>query len=377
MKKLFYIIIYLIIIFIIIIIFSELFVRYFTKLPDTFKTYNKKIYIHFVPEKKGIFYNVNKEKVPIEINKEGFRDIEWKKDIKKYKIFFIGDSFVAGLQVPLKDTFVKLTKKFSKFSKNIITYNAGMPGTGTGQQLIYYTNIIRFYKPELIFLVKDYNDLYDSNYELTWKNYTPRWKLSSNNRLIFYKPKENPLLYISGHLKLVSFIFYIYRSFKLENRYKGRIANLEFKQKFSGPIIFDGFFEKNPPSVIKRAYKLERLLLNKFFMEAKKDKVKVILVYLPADYQIEKYLTIKNQEKYDFFLPEKFYYKVARNNNIYFIDMTKFFLQKYKVENNWKWLHYLKDQHYNKEGHIFVANILAKKLDNYLYKRRELISYDK
>jgi len=366
-KKILLYFVYVIFVFLVILFVLEIFVRKFVKIGYTFKTFNNKIYIHFIPNTTGIFYNTEKKAIKIHINKDGFRDVNWTTlNKKKYNIFFMGDSFVAGLQVPLSNTFVKLTKKYSKFKDKIECYNAGMTGTGTGQQLIYYTNIIYKYSPDALILFVDYNDLYDSNFQLTWKPYTPRWSLSNNNKLIFHKPKPNPILYLSGHLKLITLLFSIYKNFKLSSSYNKKIANIEYKQKFSGPIIFDDFFNLSPPKIIQNAYILEKILLQKFISYVKKNKTKFILVYLPADYQIEQAIKNKNK-KFDFFLPSKFFKKVANEYKIPFIDLTPYILKEFKKQNmKWNWLHYKKDQHYNLNGHKFIAKIISKEFDHIL-----------
>lgn len=73
----------------------------------------------------------------IKINNFGFHHVDWKKKSDKYRILFIGDSFVEGVHVPIKDLFTsRVEKRFQQAGHQVEVLNAGIEGTGTAYQYL-------------------------------------------------------------------------------------------------------------------------------------------------------------------------------------------------------------------------------------------------
>jgi hypothetical protein len=121
------------------------------------------------------------------VDKLGFRpDIKSNEEItaETYKILMIGDSFTYGGEVEHLDTYpTKLEEILLGSDQNINVINAGVPGYGPDQELIYLQELIPKLQPNLIIWNIYENDITDSNYyclfnrnnnELepitTWKN---------------------------------------------------------------------------------------------------------------------------------------------------------------------------------------------------------------
>lgn len=107
----------------------------------------------------------------VQINANGLRDVErvYEKTADSYRILMLGDSFVAGLQVPLTQTFTALaeTPLRQSVSNQIELLNAGIGGYGTDQELRWLRQEGWNYSPDRVILVVYIgNDIADNDYEL-------------------------------------------------------------------------------------------------------------------------------------------------------------------------------------------------------------------
>lgn len=98
---------------------------------------------------------------PVEINSLGLRGPE-PRDLppEGYRILFMGDSMVAGLEVPYESTFVHLLEKGlnAEFDFPIEVINAGVRGYGTDQSYLYYLERGRALKPDMVVFRHSEND---------------------------------------------------------------------------------------------------------------------------------------------------------------------------------------------------------------------------
>jgi len=105
----------------------------------------------------------------VETNNLGFHDHEREAANDKYRILFVGDSFVEGRQVSTDSLFtVRLEKRFAQDGLRIETINGGVPGTGTAYQYVLWKE---FFKPNvkvdhLVLCFYLGNDLIDNNLDL-------------------------------------------------------------------------------------------------------------------------------------------------------------------------------------------------------------------
>jgi len=107
--------------------------------------------------------------VRVEINSHGWRDDEYpyKKPPGTFRILILGDSFVEGFQVPLRDTLAKvLEQKLNKRRRNVKVINAGFGGVGTDYELLFFRREGFKYAPDLVivgfFVGNDVQDNYRS-----------------------------------------------------------------------------------------------------------------------------------------------------------------------------------------------------------------------
>lgn len=98
-------------------------------------------------------------KAYLQINSEGFRDREHSKTKPEntFRIAVLGDSFVAGQEVPLEQTFLnvmerKLCKDEAFSGKKVEVINFGVHGYGTAQELITLREKVWQYAPDIVLL---------------------------------------------------------------------------------------------------------------------------------------------------------------------------------------------------------------------------------
>ncbi len=128
--------------------------------------YNGKI---FKPPPHLRFMNYNENKNLVVTNNLGFHDYEREAANDKYRILFLGDSYVEGRQVRTESLFTsRLEKKLTGEGQRIEIINGGVAGTGTPYQYVLWKE---FFEPNikidhLVLCFFMGNDLTDNNLEL-------------------------------------------------------------------------------------------------------------------------------------------------------------------------------------------------------------------
>ena len=120
--------------------------------------FNKDLGWTFALNISNLYSNPNKVGIRVVTNKDGFRDKEISRVIRKKKILFIGDSMTAALQVDKNQRFSELLGKKLKYE----TYNLAVNGYSTDQALIVLKKYIAEIKPDIVFYYLVDNDFYSS-----------------------------------------------------------------------------------------------------------------------------------------------------------------------------------------------------------------------
>jgi lysophospholipase L1-like esterase len=105
---------------------------------------------------------------PVRINSDGLRGPELgPKRPDDYRVLVLGDSVVAGFEVPYAETFTALMEERlqRRLGVPVRVVNAGVRGYGTDQELLYYSERGRALEPDLVLLVFSTND-FDNNVTL-------------------------------------------------------------------------------------------------------------------------------------------------------------------------------------------------------------------
>ena len=127
------------------------------------------------------------------LNSVGMRDIEHSVNAADAvrRIAFVGDSYTEGLQVPLDDTFARITGRLTGSE----SLNFGCSSYSTGQELLVYNRQVRPYKPNIVVLFYTPGDTAENTIDLD-----KRYK--AEPRPYFYLDEKRRLMQDDGVLTL-------------------------------------------------------------------------------------------------------------------------------------------------------------------------------
>lgn len=103
--------------------------------------------------------------IALSSNSVGFRDMEHTEEKSKgtYRVLFLGDSYTEALQVPVEDTFWRvLQKQADKAQLPLEVISMSVSSWSTGQEMRAYECYGRPYKPDLVVLAFNTDDLSDN-----------------------------------------------------------------------------------------------------------------------------------------------------------------------------------------------------------------------
>lgn len=266
------------------------------------------------------------------INSFGFYgpEISADKKLDEYRIIITGSSFVEGFQVPLSERFDTLLQ--NKLNENDLgkkykVISIGFSGNGTFLDILYFKNYAAKLHPDLVInLMTDYDLKIDS----PSGNHTNYFDEKGN--IVTELPavrRDSRLLFIKGMFrksKLAMNLYYKYLFFKETIK-----QNINNETATSSPII-------------SNSWGVENKLLDKFNDLVKSKGAKFLLVSWT-----ENMVPDRNIMK-DGLIP------ITKNNNIPYLDITSIMDSKEKntgIKPTWEC-----DGHWDKDGHVWVADVL-------------------
>ena len=288
-------IILLIIVIAIMLLFGEIILRLF---------FSNQIYNEFGSGPGGLKFQ--KE---LELNSEGFRDIEYNITKTKPRIIIIGDSFAEGHGIKnINNTFPKLLQKELQ-DYEIITFAKG--GYSTLDELNILNNTAIKYKPDIIILAYYINDIEEKDsrkgYEqIFYHHYTYPWEIGS---------------YLYSH----SFMYYFLES---------RLKSLNPKDYTS---YYIHLYSKSNPSFNKNH-------LKNFIEICSQNNIKLIILNIPAI-----------AENYPFPFVEE-YINNQSSGDIKIIHLRNQFLNYNPKDLRVSFL----DNHMNEKAHNITAEVILK-----------------
>ncbi|MDQ7034437.1 MAG: SGNH/GDSL hydrolase family protein [Anaerolineae bacterium] len=134
-------------------------------LPDSYQ--NVREVVGRFPEPYSYFWfnREDGERIWVQFNYRSLRDIDhdYEKDDTTTRIMFLGDSYTAGWQVPLNDTYTGRLRDWLSDSDNVDFINAGLHGWGTDREYLYYrTEGYRYNSDVVVLQVYVGNDMIDN-----------------------------------------------------------------------------------------------------------------------------------------------------------------------------------------------------------------------
>jgi lysophospholipase L1-like esterase len=135
---------------------AEVLVRLFADLQPRRRVIDPVLGTRYVPGWTGSVYKKEAgREIPLRFNQQGFRfpDLPFEKPAGTRRVAFLGDSMIAGEDVPVELTAVHLLEQQLDAldpDHDWEVLNFGVPGAGNGQEMVVYREVARRYDPDLV-----------------------------------------------------------------------------------------------------------------------------------------------------------------------------------------------------------------------------------
>jgi len=402
---------------------SEILIRAFSPKPSKRLGHNQ-LFVEYdpllgwrkIPNKKGKHVKYEYE-ISESMNSKGIRGPEYSYDkiYNEYRILILGDSFAEGYTVEFNELFSEVLKRElnNKGDKYHEVINTGTAGYSTDQEFLFFQNEGKKYAPDLTILMFYQNDVWYNNRNKYWRGYKPLFKLEdgelrlTNVPVLKLETQSNQTHYITTkntqHMKIrnTMAVFprikkWLYEKSYLCNFITDRIRNTYYLHAL---VIKLGLTEKNIQkeddernnengiddkiglipdefrvwakvynTEIRDAWKITEAIIIKLKEETTAVGSKLLVFYNPDQASIYDEEWQATKRKYG--ISDKSWSidlvgieleAVCKRNNIDFINPTATFraeANKIKIEGGR--LYFIKDGHWNVNGHKFVGEILTK-----------------
>lgn len=335
-----------------------------------------------------------KNSVFFRINSKGFRGPEYpyEKPDNEYRVLFLGDSFTEGYMVKEEDHFANVMKRQLnnlKIFKHVEALNSGTAGWGTDQELLFFQNEGKKYKPDLTILMFYQNDLSYNNEPKDWGMYYKPLFKEIDGELVLTNvpvPKPDKLVHYDQLSSEGESVFkrtkeWLYKNSQLYNLIKERIKslhplykwavrmNLMEKQGDGSEILPREYtvwkIKSNEP--VQAAWKITETLIQKLKEETDAIGSELLVFFIPDETGIHQEEWIKLKKKYGFsdddysaHQPGIILEAVCKRNGITFEDPTEVLkIRAAELEKENKRLYDPVDGHWNVYGNRSVGAILA------------------
>lgn len=302
-------------------------------------------------------------------NSYGLRDEEYYgKKPRDFNILALGDSFTWGAYgTELKQTYVKLLERMineNLKSRNYRVINAGVPGYGTDQELLYLENYGQQFEPDLVMLSFFVgNDFFDNMQSGEFG--------VNDGVLVPIKVEQSKIV------KFRNFLLFRFRSYRaIERGFTALFGNF-VSNTLGKDIQHDSreisLFKKPIDEQTKMQFDKTKKILDEMNSYAKTRNIKFVIIIIPLDYQVNNELKEKfikdnfKDNNFDIEQPQKVIIEWAKRNNIAVIDLIP---ELSKSEQNLYWRF---NGHFNEKGNEEVANIIH----NELIKSKNLLMNNK
>lgn len=326
----------------------------------------------------------NEYNVHVKYNSDGLRDLEYNKtkDNEVFRIAVVGDSFVAGEQVDLEETFPKQLEKLlnSKSKKDFEVINFGVIGYDDDSEIVLLKEKVKQYTPDLIILTFFFNDLdgllnsplisikedkinYDYMEKIKKESVLKRLGryIVSNSRLWDYLINEK----LASRPKL-AISFYKIKAKLIGGETIGDVQNQRSINRWIGSRYYSPTtvrtFIKDTPQDIGNLWNQEKIVLNEFknISESFGADFMIVIATAPLQFREEQKNETLNfyglsKDNFDPLKPNKEITKIAKELNIPILDLYKI-IEEHELKG--ELMHYKNDVHWNKQGNSVAAQAI-------------------
>ncbi|MFT5111028.1 MAG: lysophospholipase L1-like esterase [Parasphingorhabdus sp.] len=352
---------------------GEVAVRVYESVYPVYKLYDPAVGFRYKPGVSLDLYNEeSKRNVPFSINHEGFRDLPRAtyKDPLTRRVVVLGDSFVAAAQVNFEDSFHQrlqrqLTTNLSEDSElTVEVLNFGVSGYSTAQEYKVYHDYAAKYQPDVVVLCLFLgNDIGNNSPELSRKG------------RIFYNLNDsgtlNPAVQLAEDLYGTGLIgtyssFYRFvkrKSDRLKRKYSYYSERRAVMHRYN-------VFQDSPSPEWQRAWQLTEALIVKLKADVESSGAKFLLMTIPDSIQVYpedwrqamQNHVAANDNKKNPDAPLQRVRNMANRHQLQHLDLHPKLQSQY--EKSAQRL-YFDRAHFNKAGHEFVGQLLAKEMPDW------------
>lgn len=304
------------------------------------------------------------EPIYLKTNSLGYHDIEHSKEKNNdtFRIAFLGDSFLEAVDFEIEEIVFKQVE-FMLNEKNLFedieTLSFGVSGQSNAQELIQLKQEVLDYNPDLVILIFQNTDVVDNSLELSCYKYRPYYFLNENNELEL-KP-INKKDYITDKIRRYFFTY----SRGLTFLYKSKVQISKYyssQSRYDNQTKIPFYLNTNVSNKLKGAWDVTEKLLEEMKIISQSNNASFIMFSTTSDFVIKsKNKTLMNDKNvYDLYFLEKQLKNISVRQNISFYPLIYDFEEKYNktgVE-----LNKYKNDHWNKEGNRFAAQIISNKI---------------
>jgi len=326
---------------------------------------------------------------PISTNSKRLRgkEKEYQKQHGEYRILLLGDSQTFGHGVLENERFSTHIEKFINNSKNlsqpkITVINAGMPGTGTYDQMIYLENEGIKYEPDLVVLCFYDNDLDDNvNRDFMFDTilYDKNKGELSTSGFKYHEYKELfAMSLIRFFFNSIPFYDYLSRNSNLINLIKHRVINsmeqhsskdenklvsLFQKENITKTIWFDRDFKNSLSMVTNEDGKtlgsilVTHLLISRMEDYTEKQNVDFLIVIIPTKEEVLGAIPAR-----------KYLFHGKNNEEITALHLADIFADIEK--NNLSFLFYPADSHLSPTGDLVAAYYITLSIADLFFEKK-------
>jgi len=312
--------------------------------------------------------------VTVAINSEGLRDRTSPVPDTRGRILALGDSFAFGWGVELPETYLYLAEEQLR-SEAIRVIKAGIPGTGTTDQLHWLRQYGGTYAPRLVivslFVGNDFTDVQMGGVK---KQFTIKDGLmvrraldgterSSSAREAIEKLKRTSLL----AQRLAQVLWYLQNTFVAPQNRSNPGLNAVDRWLWE----FAKVHLRQPPPETVEAFARTRTALDDIHQWCRQNNAEMLLLVQPRSMQIYDWELAKwkeayrlNDEALDLDRPQRFLADWAAEKHVAILDLLPDF-RAYQKSPSAKRLYFYPDTHMNRIGNQLTGALLVKRLKEF------------
>ena len=327
---------------------------------------------------------------PVYANAKGLRgrEFDYAKNDKEYRVLVLGDSQTFGTGASENELFSEHIETFINaknfgYPENFTVINAGMPGTGTYDQLIYLESEGVKYKPDLViivFYINDYDDNVNKKYTFKSITYNKKKNELTTSGFQYYKYEEKFSRYLVRNVfNSIPFYGYLSTHSNLLIFLKQRIHNLIKKDYLNTKNELVLFLEKNNIANINW---IDKEMNNKEHLSSKKGFAHLASVIITKSL-MSRVSNFTDQHNMDFLLvimpqkgeiinkiPKRKYLFMGQDTKIInTLNLTNYFANVEK--NKLSYLFYPKDIHISPTGHLAAGYFISLHMMDLFFKNRQ------